>query len=633
MAITYELTDPTTGLSANAFIIVPPKGDETAPPKIKSSLPPQIVEMGGSKTWKLSDIITVPSGRASKLSGASGVSATNSNGKSPYDDDQTITFTAAKGYRGPAAITFKVNDGHDAGQSKDRVTPLVLPLTIGSPDQSDVPPTFTPPDQQIQAGESPVTIDLRSSSFHPNPEVLSKLTYSGLSGASNEIEASLSGSKLTMSAPLGVQPGSAATLKFTVSSGKFTIAGSVNVEVVSSSRPIASQKAVQAKDIRRGNTATVSDATGSDYWVNPFPGKPLTITSAKLSNAPKGVTVTYTASSISVSASSGADIGVASVTYQVQDATKDAKRVATGQYNVTIHDVPAQPQPPTATASDAEATVTLSRAPADNGKPITGYRITGGPKTVTTTTLGSVRITGLTNGTAYKFAVEAENADGWSAKSSDSSPVTPYGTPGPVTGLTVSASGYSGSATVTASWSKLSDPSGTGGGTVTYSYKLDGGEWKTTSGTSGSFSNVGKGVHTVTVMATNDHSNKPNTPVKAQSPEIKDKPIPQPSASVVKGAHPPAGWGSCSTAWNFVGASYSDLPAGNYKLTPMVGGSQIGTDIITVYLSGSGTVSTHGCVGNPGGQSVQVRFDGPGATFYATTNNWNGLSMNSGVHP
>jgi hypothetical protein len=82
-----------------------------------------------------------------------------------------------------------------------------------------------------------------------------------------------------------------------------------------------------------------------------------------------------------------------------------------------------------------------------------------------------------------------------------------------------------------------------------------------------------------------------------------------------------------------VGASYKDLPDGNYKITPMVGGSQVGSDIITVHLSGSGTVSTHGCVGNQPSQSVQVRFDGPGATFYATTNNWNGLSPNPGVHP
>jgi hypothetical protein len=82
-----------------------------------------------------------------------------------------------------------------------------------------------------------------------------------------------------------------------------------------------------------------------------------------------------------------------------------------------------------------------------------------------------------------------------------------------------------------------------------------------------------------------------------------------------------------------VGATYRDLPAGNYRLTPMVGGSQIGTDIITVHLSGSGKVSTHGCVGNQPSQSVSVRFDGPGVSFTATTNNWNGLSADPSVHP
>jgi hypothetical protein len=632
MAITYELTDPTSGLTGNAFIVVPPKGDETAPPKIKPTLPQQIVEMGGSKTWKLSDIIDVPSGRAAKLTGASGVTATNSNGKSPYDDDQTITFTGEKDYRGPAAITFKVNDGHDAGQTKDRVTSLVLPLTLGSPDQSDVPPTFTPPNEQIQAGEAPLTIDLRTSSFHPNPDVLNKLTYSGLSGASNGIEASLSGSNLTMSAPLGVQPGSSATLTFTVSSGKFTINGSVNVKVVSSTRPIASQKnAPQKQEIQRGNTAKLSDATSDQYWVNPFPGKPLTITSAKLSNAPKGVTVTYTPSSIAVSAASGADIGVASVTYTVQDATKDPKRIATGQYQVTIHDVPSKPTAPSAAANgDSQIKVTISQAPNNNGKVIDGYRIYSGTTLMASPKgLGTSDIT-VTNGTAYTFTVAAHNEDGWGERSAVSNPVTTWGKPATPAAPRMSESGTSPNGNLSWSWSSVD----TRGGLQTYEWRLSTGATGQTTGLTASTGGAKSGTaYSVQVRAQNKGGIWSDWSPASNTVTVPDPPPPTPSADVVKGANPPAGWGSCSTSWHFVGASYSNVPAGNYKLTPMVGGSQIGTDIITVYLSGSGTVSTHGCVGNPGGQSVQVRFDGPGTTFYATTNNWNGLSPNGSVHP
>jgi hypothetical protein len=584
LAITYELTDPSTGLSADAFIVVPPKGDQTAPPRIKPGLAQQIVEMGGSKTWKLSDIIDVPSGRAAKLTGASGVSATNSDGKSPYDDDNTITFTAGKNYRGPAAITFTVNDGHDAGQSKDRVTSLVLPVTVGSPDQSDVPPTFTPPNEQIQAGEAPLTIDLRSSSAHPNPEVLNKLTYSGLSGASNGIEANLSGSSLTMSAPLGVQPGSSAVLSFTVSSGKFAIKGSVNVKVVSSTRPIASQKGAQAKEIQRSHTATIDNATSDAYWVNPFPGKPLTITSAKLANAPSGVTVTYTASSISVSAASGADIGVASVTYQVQDATKDPKRVAIGQYNVTIHDVPGKPDAPSASATDKQAVVNVPRAPASNGKDIDSYEISNGSKTMAAK-IGSNTFTGLTNGTAYKFTVKAHNADGWGESSAASNTVTPYGKPAQVTGLHIDNTDKYAKSTFKLSWSGLSGVAA-GGGTASYQYNFDGQGWKDAGhATTVTTAAQPKGTYNFSVRAVNDGGGGTGPTSTSTSISIDDPPPPQPSVSLSHGNYMTDG--QCTQGCYYYVTKFSDFPSGSHTVKYFCNGSAAGYSDSTSGTSGT----------------------------------------------
>jgi hypothetical protein len=410
-------------------------------------------------------------------------------------------------------------------------------LTVGNPDQSDVPPTFTPPNEQIQAGEAPLTIDLRSSSSHPNPAVLNKLTYSGLSGASNGIQASLSGSNLTMSAPLGVQPGSSATLSFTVSSGKFTIKGSVNVKVVSSTRPIASQKSPQTAEIQRTKTATINDATSDKYWVNPFPGKPLTITSAKLSNAPKGVEVTYTGTSISVSAESGADIGVASVIYQVQDATKDPKRVATGQYSVTIHDVPGKPDAPkNVKAGDGTASMTLA-APPDNGKPINNYKISWNGGSKTQTTIGQVDVSGLTNGTAYTFTVMAHNADGWGVDSAASASVTPYGKPSQVTGLNIKQNSTYAKSSFTLSWSGLSGAA-TGGGTASYEYNFDSQGWKSaghaTSVTTGA---QPKGTYRFSVRAVNDGGGGTGPTNTSGSVSIDDPPPPKPSVHLEKGAY------------------------------------------------------------------------------------------------
>ncbi|NUU08357.1 Ig-like domain-containing protein [Leifsonia sp. C5G2] len=542
VAIAYRLTDSVTGLTGTAFIVVPPKGDATAPPRIKDGLPQQIVQADGSKSWKLSDILTVPSGRGVKLTGASGVSATNSSGASPYGDDQTLTFTAAKGYRGPAAITFKVNDGRDAGQDSDRVTTLVLPITVGEPDQSDVAPTFTSPSEKIEPGEAALTVDLRASSFHPNPAILNALTYSGGTSPNPKIQSSLSGSTLTLSAPLGVQAGESAAIPVTISSGTHTVQGTVNVQVVSSSRPVATQKNPPQKDeVKRGSTATLEGASSDAQWVNPFPGQPLTIVDARAQTAPSGVTVTHTGSSISVSAASGAAIGTVNVVYHVEDATKDPKRTAAavGQLQVTIHDVPSKPSAPSnAKATDGQATVTI-KAPADNGKRIDQYRVSGGPNDVTTSSIGTVTITGLTNGKSYSFTVAAHNADGWSETSAASQSVIPYGTPARVGGATIRSSGNAPS-TITMSWDALSDPSGTGGGKATYHYRLNNGAWKTTTGTSASQGNVGKGTYSFDVYATNPGGNQGPT-ASSGSVQVNDPPPPSPSIDLNKGDLKP-GW-------------------------------------------------------------------------------------------
>jgi len=538
VAIAYRLTDPVTGLSGTAFIVVPPKGDATAPPRLKDGLPQQIVQADGSKSWKLSDIVTVPSGRGAKLTGASGVSATNSAGGSPYGDDQTLTFTAAKGYRGPAAITFQVNDGRDAGQNSDRVTTLVLPITVGEPDQSDVAPTFTSPSEKIEPGEAALSVDLRASSFHPNPDILSKLTYSGGTSSNPKIQSSLSGSTLTLSAPLGTQAGETATVAVTISSGTHTIQGTVNVQVVSSSRPVATQKnPPQKEDVKRSKTATLDGAASDAQWVNPFPGQPLTIVDATAQTAPAGVTVTHTGSSISVSASSGAAIGTVNVIYHVEDATKDPKRTAAavGQLQVTVHDVPAKPSAPSnVRPGDGRATVTI-KAPADNGKTIDQYRVTvtGGSQAVTTTSVGDVTVTGLTNGQSYSFQVAAHNSDGWSEPSAASASVTPYGNPSRVSGANISSSGNAPS-TLTMSWDALADPSGTGGGRATYHYSLNGGAEQTTTATSVKVGNKGAGTYSFTVYATNPGGKK-GPAATSNSVQVNDPPPPAPSIDLAKG--------------------------------------------------------------------------------------------------
>ncbi|KQV07663.1 Ig-like domain-containing protein [Leifsonia sp. Root112D2] len=573
-AVTYSLTDPTTGLAGKAFVIVPPKPGSTPPdsgstappkaptgaPRIKPGLAQQIVTMNGTKTWKLSDIIDVPSKRPAKIASAGGASASNST-VSPYVDAQTLRFAAAKDYRGPAAITFQVNDGRDPGESADRITLLTLPITVGSADQSDVPPTFTPPEVKIQAGEKAQTIDLRDSSYHPNPAVLAALSYRGLGGQTKDVAASLSGSVLTLSSPLGVQPGTTVKLTFTVNYKNFSIPGSVTVKVVSSERPMASQKnAPQTRELQRGTAGgvTLDNAVGTDYWINPFPETPLVIMDATLVSAPTGVTVSHTASSISVLASTAAKAGTVTVQYHVQDGTKDPQRVQIGQFAVTIHDVPDQQGAPTATADGDGAAKVSFGEPGNNGKVIDKYevRVNGG-SAVSFTTAGTHGIA-VTNGTPTTFTVRAHNSDGWSALSAASNSITTYGTPATLGAPSISASGYS-PATLTWSWGTAD----TRGGLRTYEWQLafNGAAGATGQTTANSASSGGAGAGAWQARVRQQNTGGIWSEWSAWSGAAAVSP-PPPTVTLATG-NPSGPQPGCSSGCEYYRVSVSHFPAGN----------------------------------------------------------------------
>jgi cellulose 1,4-beta-cellobiosidase len=163
--------------------------------------------------------------------------------------------------------------------------------------------------------------------------------------------------------------------------------------------------------------------------------------------------------------------------------------------------VPGAPTGVTATAGNAQATVTWVAPASNGGSAITSYRVTalpGGNTCVSGTLSCTVN---LTNGTAYTFTVTATNAIGTGPASAASASVTPRTVPGAPTGVTATA----GNASAAVVWVA---PANNGGSTITgYTVTASPGG-KTCTWTTGALTCTVSGLtngtaYTFTVKATN----------------------------------------------------------------------------------------------------------------------------------
>ncbi len=91
---------------------------------------------------------------------------------------------------------------------------------------------------------------------------------------------------------------------------------------------------------------------------------------------------------------------------------------------------PGAPTTVTATGGNTTASVSFTTPASDGGSAILDYTVTSTPSGITATLAsGPITVSGLTNGTAYTFAVTARNAIGSSVASAASNSVTPAAAP------------------------------------------------------------------------------------------------------------------------------------------------------------------------------------------------------------
>jgi chitodextrinase len=176
---------------------------------------------------------------------------------------------------------------------------------------------------------------------------------------------------------------------------------------------------VSATDVGTGRAFNNGAATVT--WVAPSSnGAP--ITSYTVTSSPGSFTATTSSTSVQVTGLQSNTSYTFTVTATNAVGTSDASAASAA---MTATTVPQAPTIGTATVPAVTQAIDVAyTAGATGGKAVT-YTATSSPGSFTGTGASPIRVSGLTNGTAYTFTVTATNANGTSVASAASNSVTP----------------------------------------------------------------------------------------------------------------------------------------------------------------------------------------------------------------
>jgi hypothetical protein len=411
-----------------AFIWVP--GLEDAIPQLDRTAPPLEVTSEEPLTIELNDYVLAVAGKRVRLTDSSTVQATHADGRNLVVDEDTLRFTSADRYFGPASISFQVTDGSSPTDPDARTATLVLPIQVQP--RTNQPPEFLGTVIDFEPTQEK-TIDLARLTAYPYADDVDELNYRVLAPAPEGFTYELDGQTLTLRADGDAEKGSRTAIGLSVEDAlNAGVGGRIELRIVPSTRPLARPAPDEAL-VERGSKKTV-EVLANDEATNPFPGSPLRVVDIRgLDGAslPAGVQVEPSddGQRLAVTVDADAKPGEAHLQYQVADATGDPDRLVWGSVTVSVQDVPDAPVAPERQGGfvGGELSVRIT-PPNSNNSAITNYRVTsasGGTDYSFDCGLQTIcRLEGLEVARSYTFRVVAENGIGESLPGAPSAPLS-----------------------------------------------------------------------------------------------------------------------------------------------------------------------------------------------------------------
>lgn len=424
--IPFELRHPADpGVRAYAFIWVP--GTDDALPQLDRRAP--LIRVVSEETVEIdiNDHVIAVGDDGVRLTDTATVRATNADGSALVVDEDTLRFTSADLYFGPASISFEVTDGESASDPDGRVATIVLPIEVTP--RENQPPALRGAAIELEPGGER-EIDLLRITSYPYPEDIDELEFSVLGGPQSGLEVELRGQTLIASVPAGTARGTIASVTIGVrDDAAVGTAGRITVTVVPSTRPLPNP-AADAAIAPRGET-TVVDVLQNDQAGNPFPAEPLRVVAIRGlegSSLPAGVRIAPSEDGqrLDVTVSASAAPTDTNIQYQVADATDDPDRYVWAGVRISVQDVP-DPVTDLRVQGYGDRQLELSWQPgASNNAPIEGFvvrvvRVADGTQTAEVECAFSpcaVPTPGNGSDNAVRVSVVAVNAQGESAPTS-----------------------------------------------------------------------------------------------------------------------------------------------------------------------------------------------------------------------